>query len=177
MPKRTLWPLLVVLGGAMVFAVVPGFAQTAQSGPGDAGAKPNAASDQDIQMLRQDIRAQRKQITAANMVLTPDEATKFWPIYDQYIQETIKINDVRWALIRDYAANYDTMTDTLAQQLIKKSADVDQQFLALRMKYVPLFEKVISPKKTALWYQIDRRIELMINLQLDSRIPVVNASK
>ena len=109
--------------------------------------------------------------------LDADEATKFWPIYDQYIQETIKIGDVRWALIKDYATNYNTLTDAQAQDFIKKSGAVDQQFTALRLKYVPIFEKVISPKKTALWYQIDRRLDLLINLQLAASIPVVDTTK
>ena len=64
-----------------------------------------------------------------------------------------------------------------AQEYIKRSTAVDQQLLALRMKYVPVFEKVISPKKTALWYQIDRRIDLLISLQLSTRIPVVDTCK
>jgi hypothetical protein len=54
---------------------------------------------------------------------------------------------------------------------------VDQQLLALRMKYVPVFEKVISAKKTALWCQIDRRIDLLINLQFSALIPMVDTSK
>jgi len=54
---------------------------------------------------------------------------------------------------------------------------VDQQLLALRMKYVPVFEKVISPKKVALWFQIDRRIDLLINLQLSAVIPMVDTGK
>ena len=128
-------------------------------------------------MLREDLRAQRKQITAENMNLTADEATKFWPIFDQYRQAAIKINDDRWALIKDYAANYNTMTDAQAQDYIKRSNTIDEQLLALRMKYVPVFEKVISPKKTALWVQIDRRIDLLINLQLSSVIPMVNTKQ
>ena len=88
------------------------FAQEAQSPDKTAEAK---AADLNIQLLREDIRADRKQITAANMTLTPDEATKFWPIYDQYIQETIKINDERWGLMKDYSTNYDKMTDDLAR--------------------------------------------------------------
>jgi hypothetical protein len=91
-------------------------------------------------------------------------------------KEAIKANDDRWALIKDYAANYDTMTDAQAQDYMKRSTAVDQQLLALRMKYVPVFEKVISAKKTALWYQIDRRIDLLINLQLAAVIPVVNTT-
>jgi Spy/CpxP family protein refolding chaperone len=155
------------------------FAQASQNpaAVSDAGAQSNNVRDQDIEMLRADLRSQRKQIIALNMTLTADEATKFWPIFDQYRQEAIKPNDERWALIKEYAANYNTMTDAQAQDYIKRSTAVEQQLLALRMKYVPVLEKVISPKKTALWYQIDRRIDLLINLQLSTLIPMVDTSK
>jgi Spy/CpxP family protein refolding chaperone len=142
-----------------------------------ADAQPNNVTDQDIERLRTNLRAQRKQLTAQNMTLTADEATKFWPIFDQYRQEAIKANDERWALIKEYAANYSTMTDVQAQDYIKRTTAVDQQLLALRMKYVPLLEKVVSPKKAALWYQIDRHIDLLINLQLSTQIPMVDVSK
>jgi len=137
----------------------------------------NNVSDRDIEMLRTDLRAQRKEITAQNMTLTADEATKFWPIFDQYRHEAIKPNDECWALIKDYAANYNTMTDAQAQDYMKRATAVDQQLLELRMKYVPVFEKVISSKKTALWYQIDRHIDLLINLQLSAAIPMVDTRK
>jgi hypothetical protein len=166
----------VVFAGAMALASVPMFGQAAQSVPGSS-AQPHSVTEQDIQMLRADIRAQRKDLTAQNMTLTPDESTKFWPIYDQYMTEVTKIGDTRWALIKDYAANYNTITDAQAQDFINKSGAVDQQFTATRLKYVPIFEKVISPKKAALWYQIDRRLDLLINLQLAALIPVVNTTK
>jgi Spy/CpxP family protein refolding chaperone len=170
MQKRSVVALLVI-ACAMTLANTPMFAQTAPSSP------PHSVTDQDIEMLRADLRAQRKEITAQNMNLTADEATKFWPIFDQYRQEAIKINNDRWALIKDYAANYNTMTDEQAQAYIKRSNAIDEQLMALRMKYVPLFEKVISPRKTALWFQIDRRIDLLINLQLSSSIPMVSTTK
>lgn len=175
MQKRSFVAVLVVASG-LLLSSIPMFAQEAQTGRG-ASAPPHTVTDQDIEMLRADIRAQRKEITAQNMTLTADEATKFWPIFDQYRQEAIKINDDRWALIKEYAANYDTMTDAQAQDYIKRSTAIDQQVLALRMKYVPMFEKVISSKKTALWFQIDRRIDLLINLQLSAAIPMVNPTK
>jgi hypothetical protein len=180
MPKTCIKAVLVVVT-ILFTCTVSMFAQasqtpTAQSVSG-AGAQSNNVTDQDIEMLRKDLRAQRKEITAQNMALTADEATKFWPIFDQYRQEAVKPNDERWALIKDYAANYNTMTDPQAQDYIKRSTAVDQQLLGLRMKYVPMFEKVISPKKTALWYQIDRRIDLLINLQLSAQIPMVDTSK
>src|SRR5579862_2804884 len=75
------------------------------------GGQQAGISDQDIAMLRADLRSKRKQITAQNMNLTTEEATKFWPVYDQYVLATIKQNDARWAMIKDYAANYSGMTD------------------------------------------------------------------
>ena len=148
---------------------------TVQNTP-DADAQSSNVRDQDIEMLRADLRSQRKQITALNLPLTADEATKFWPIFDQYRREAIKPNDERWAIIKDYADNYNTMTDAQAQDYMKRSDAVEEQLLALRRKYVPMFEKVISPKKAALWYQIDRRIDLLINVQLSTVIPMVNSS-
>jgi Spy/CpxP family protein refolding chaperone len=180
MQKKTIKTALVVVCALFVcnLSILAQVAQkpAAQSVSG-AGAQSNNVSDKDIEMLRADLRAQRKQITAQNMTLTADEATKFWPIFDHYRQEAIKPNDERWAVIKDYASNYDTMTDAQAQDYIKRSTAVDQELHALRMKYVPVFEKVISPKKTALWYQIDRRIDLLINLQLSAVIPMVDTGK
>src|SRR5215470_16964416 len=157
---------------AILFSSTVMFGQATQNAPTAASSR--KISDEEIQLMRSDIREHRKKLTAANMTLTPDEATKFWPIYDQYIQETIKVNDQRWALIQEYAVNYSTMTDQLAQDYMTKSSDVDQQLIALRMKYVPIFEKVLSTKKTAQWYQVDRRLELLISTQMGALAPVVS---
>jgi Spy/CpxP family protein refolding chaperone len=173
-------PTILIAVATVLLCSVSMFGQAAhpssQSGPGP-GTQPNSINDKDIEMLRANLRANRKELMAQNMDLTADEATKFWPIFDQYRKEAIKPNDERWALIKEYAANYQTMTDAQAQDYMKRATAVDQQLLALRLKYVPVFEKVTSAKKTALWYQIDRHIDLMINLQLSSMIPMVDTSK
>jgi Spy/CpxP family protein refolding chaperone len=179
MRKKSFNPVLLIVFVLLVcnLSIFAQVSQTpASQGSSGAGASSNNISDKDIEMLRADLRTQRKQIMAQNMTLTADEATKFWPIYDQYRQEAIKANDERWAVIKDYAANYNTITDAQAQDYMKRANAVDEQLLALRMKYVPLFEKVISAKKTALCYQIDRRIDLLINLQLSSVIPMVDTN-
>jgi hypothetical protein len=173
--KRNLIYVLVVVC-LMFVCSASMFGQAGQQSASQTTAtdQPNKASDQDIEMLRANLRQQRKEIVAQNMTLTPDEATKFWPIFDQYRRAAIKPNDERWAVIKDYANNYSTMTDAQAQDYMKRANAVDEQLLALRMNYVPIFEKVISAKKTALFYQIDRRIDLLINLQLSAIIPMVN---
>lgn len=129
--------------------------------------------DQDLQLLRKDLRSMKKQLVAANMQLTDAEAEKFWPAYDQYASETAKIYDARYAIIKEYAENIRQLTDAQAQSLARRGIDLDQAVAQLRVKYFPVFEKVIQGKKTALFFQIDRRLALMIDLQLASEIPLV----
>ena len=142
--------------------------------PSDQNVTPEQVNDANIQLWRQDIRAQRKKIVAANMPLTETEATKFWPLYDRYVGETSKINDARFALIKEYAQNYSNMTDAQADDFIKRWIAFDGDATQVRLKYIPEFEKVISHKKTALFFQIDRRLSMMVELQLASQVPVVN---
>jgi hypothetical protein len=156
--------------GALLLSSVPMFAQGANSGP-------NTATDTDLKLLREDIRSERIRLVAANVPLNDTEATKFWPLYDQYLAEVSKIGDARVALIKEYVQRYNTMTDAQANDLMMRSAAIDQQFPALLTKYVPIFEKVISAKKTVMWYQIDRRLDLLINVELAASIPMVDASK
>jgi hypothetical protein len=132
-----------------------------------------AALDQEIKLLRQDLRADKKAIVAVNMELTDAEAVKFWPVYDAYTLETIKLNDTLQALIKEYALSYETMTDEKAKILTKKTLDLDASVTKLRLKYVPIFNKVISARKTARFMQIDRRIGLLVNIQLAASLPLV----
>lgn len=129
--------------------------------------------DQDVTLLRQDLRSQKKQIIAANLQLTDAEAEKFWPIYDQYTAELVKINDAKYAAIKEYVENYDTMSDDRATALTKQIIGVDEQVAQLRARYVPIVNKVLSGKKTALFFQLDRRLVMLIDVQLATQLPMV----
>jgi len=158
---------LPVLIGTFAFAQQPAPAAPAKQMTAE------EANEADIQLMRQDIRSERKKIVAASLPLTESEATKFWPVYDRYIAEAIKVNDVRFALIKEYAANYKNMTDAQAGSFIRRWLTLDQENTQLRLKYIPEFEKVISPTKTAMFCQIDRRLAMLIELQLASQVPIV----
>ena len=131
-------------------------------------------SEQQIQLLRKDIRDSRRQIVAANLPLTTDESAKFWPVYDQYIGEMIKINDGRYALMKEYVTNYNTMTEDQATTYITRLHDSDKAMIDLRTRYTPNFEKVLSKKKTAMFLQLDRRLQMLVEVQLSSQIPLIN---
>jgi len=130
-------------------------------------------TDEDIQILRKDIRSQRKQIIAANMNLSDSEAEKFWPVYEQYVSDLVKLNGTKYDLIKQYIQTKGALSDTEAEAAVDQWVSVDQSVGELRKKYIPLFRKVLSPKNTALFYQLDRRVQLMIDLQLASSIPMI----
>jgi hypothetical protein len=130
-------------------------------------------SDQDLNLLRKDIRSKRKQLVASNLKMTDTEAAKFWPVYDQYIQELVTINDKKFGLIQQYADNWGKMTNDQALLFSRQWLDMDIQIAQLRQKYVPIVSKVLEGKKTATFFQIDRRIAMMLELQVSSQMPLV----
>ena len=130
-------------------------------------------SDQDLNLLRKDLRAKRKQLIAANLKLTDTEATKFWPVYDQYVTELIAINDKKFGIIQDYADNWGQMTNDQSLLFSRQWLDMDIQTAQLRQKYVPIVAKVLDGKKTATFFQLDRRITMMMELQVASQMPLV----
>ena len=164
----------ICLAGTLLMATMFLGAQQAPAASGtDMSMTEEQVNDANIDLMRKDIRSERKKVVAANMPLTETEATKFWPVYDRYIGETIKVNDVRFALLKEYAKNYNSGTEEQADSFIKRWLALDRDNTELRLKYIPEFEKVISHKKTAMFFQIDRRVSMMIELQLASQVPVV----
>jgi hypothetical protein len=163
--------LLSISMAAIVILTAISSHQSSAQAP--SGPQAQSTVDQDVDLLRKDIRSQKKQIIAANLQLTDKEAEKFWPAYDQYTSELVKINDAKYAAIKDYATNYTTLSDAQATSLTRQIIGVDQSVAQLRLKYVPIFGNVISGKKTALFFQLDRRLVMLIDLQLASQIPMV----
>src|SRR6266576_5968934 len=107
------------------------------------------------------------------MPLTNAEAQKFWPMYEQYNAEKVKINDDKLLVVKDYAANFGNLTDNQAQTLVNKWAQADQSAVQLRTKYILMFQEVLPGKKAALFFQLDRRLAVLLDLQLASEIPFV----
>ena len=130
--------------------------------------------DTDLELLRRDLRAEKKKLIALNVPLTDTEATKFWPVYDEYAVEMSKVYDEFYSIIKEYAANQKTLTDAQASSMINRWATLQIQQAQTQLKYIPLVEKVIPGRKAALFFQIDRRLYSLIDLQVASQIPLVS---
>ena len=106
--------------------------------------------------------------------MTESEAIKFWAVYNKYAEDLREINDEKYRLIKDYAQQYPTMTNEQALIYIRRWLEVDDQVHELRTKYVPTVSQALPGKKAATFFQLDRRISMMIDLQLSSQIPLAH---
>jgi hypothetical protein len=150
--------LLIVISllSAMVFAM-PSFADDL---------------DQYILLLKTDLRADAKDYISKGMVtFTPEEAKRFWPVYDSYMTERAKFLDARLAIIMDYANNYDKMTDAKAEELLNRRFQQLKLKNQLDEKYRPKFAEALSPRRLVRFYQIQQELEVMMELRAISTVP------
>ncbi|MGA7462892.1 MAG: Spy/CpxP family protein refolding chaperone [Candidatus Korobacteraceae bacterium] len=169
-PEETMKKLAIVLvmGASLVFIQSATFAQKSEPSTSE-----SAGIEQDVQLLRSDIRSAKKQIIAENMKLSDAQAGKFWPVYDAYTQENTKLGDSSYALVKEYAQNYENMTGAQADSLVEKMARLDVQTATLRQEWIPRFRKVLTGKQAALFFQLDRRINLLLDVQFAANIPTI----
>lgn len=172
--KRTLAVLSLVAGTLLLWSSRT-MAQTGNAAQAPSAAPAQSGIDRDIQMLRQDLRSKKKQTIAANLQLTDAQATKFWPVYDQYVEELTKINNEKYAVIKEYADAWGNMKDDQALSLINRALAVEEKVAQLRIKYVPIFTKVVSGSTVATFFQIERRVQALVDLQLSAQLPLVQA--
>jgi hypothetical protein len=134
-------------------------------------------TDEDITLLRQDLRAKKMQVIGLNMSLSEAEGEKFWPIYNHYVKDLQGVNDQKYALLKQYAETWATMSDQDALIYVRSWLEVDGQAQALRLKYVPVVSQVLPGRKAATFFQLDRRLNMIVDLQLFSQIPLAHVKE
>lgn len=165
--------LIGIWGGAA--RRLPAQADNGAQAPSAGTQENRPITDQDIELLRKDLRSQKKQLVAANLKLTDAQATRFWPVYDQYIAEQTRIHDQKYSLIKEFATSWGSITDAQALDMTKRMLAVDEQVTQLRIKYVPGFLNVLPGRLVATFFQIDRRLQMMVDLQLMSQLPLIQS--
>jgi len=126
------------------------------------------------ELLRADLKAKKVAIVTGAMQLTDAQSQIFWPIYRKYDAELTTFNDQRIALIRDYAENFDKMTDSKADFLTKEVFSLLGKRLKLQEKYYGEFSKALGAILAAKFMQVERQINALIDLQIASELPLIN---
>jgi hypothetical protein len=134
-------------------------------------------TDEDIALLRRDLRAMKMQVIGQNMSLSDTEAYKFWPIYNHYVKDLQEVNNQKYALLKQYAEMWETMSDEDAMIYVRHWLEADGQAQALRLKYVPVVSQVLPGRKAATFFQLDRRLNMIVDLQLFSQIPLAHVKE
>jgi hypothetical protein len=132
------------------------------------------AQEAKLPVLLDTIRANRKAMIAASLNLTPDEATRFWPIYDRYQQEVNPIGDRIGALVQEYISNYGTLSNERAAQLMEDYLAAEADRLKVRRSFIAEFLKVVPGRTMARFYQIENKMDAILRYDLASTIPVVD---
>ena len=169
MNLKTLAVVLLLSAGAMPVA----HAQTSASDA--AVAAPDKLTAADLADLRAELSSSKKQLTASTLTLSDAEATRFWPVYDQYAAEQAKIRDGQATLLAEYVNTYGKYDDKAATSFIARWLDIDAKTTALRARYVPIVGKVLPGVKAATFFQIDRRISMAIDLKVASELPLLQS--
>jgi len=157
------WALLIVTALMVVVVAFPIPART-QDKPAD-----------NMQVLREKVKADKKLVVATNMGLTESEAKGFWPVYEEYQKDLATINQRMAKLIESYAADYraNTLTDEKAKKLIDEFVAIEQAEAGLKASYVPKLNKVLPPKKVARYLQIENKIRAVVKYELAAGVPLV----
>jgi len=128
-----------------------------------------------MQILLDKVKADKKLVVAKNMQLSDAESKAFWPIYDAYQKDLMKLDERMAKMIGSYAQAYNSgsMTDQQAHTLINEAIDIDAAEAALRKSYVPKLNKALPAKKVARYLQLENKIRAVIRVELADRIPLV----
>jgi len=164
--------LLVValICGTAVF-VGPARSQNAQQTPPANNAGNAPANNMDI--VRQQIQADKKSFVAQNMQLTQSEANAFWPVYDALQKGLVALGDRVAADVNEYAANYQTLSDPTAKKLTEDYLAIQSDRVNLLRSYLPKFRAVLSEKKVARYYQLENKAYAIVLYDAMKQIPLV----
>lgn len=134
-------------------------------------------TDDLIELVKSDIKTNSKAIITQEMNFTSAESEIFWPIYREYEHEKDKLSDKRVATIKEFAANYDSLTNKKADELMKSTFSFMEDRLALNKKYYKKFAEALSPTLAAKFMQLENELQLVIDLNIVSMLPYVKKSE
>lgn len=153
---------------AAVLSAGAGSAQT-QTDP----AKARADVDKTIELMRKDVRAEKADIIGKTMKLDATQAATFWPIYKQYEAEAQALGNERLAIIQDLSEFFDSLDDAKAKALLERSMALEEKKVALMKKYKDEMLKALPAKTVARFFQVDSRLNKVVDLTVSSEIPLV----
>lgn len=171
--------MAILAGAALLLAGTPRAARAQSSADQAAQASANPAMnmspeelDATLERARADLRANKIDLINKNMNFSGQQARDFWPVYNQYEAELMKLNDQKMVLVKEYAGSAGTLSDEQAKSMTTKWFDLQAKQLDLQKDYYGKFSDKITPKVATRFFQLEHRINLLTDLALASQLPV-----
>ena len=152
---------ITLFAAALILLISPVFAQSI---------------DDYLEVARDVLNTEKKAVVAEVMALSDAESGPFWEMYNEYNAELYKVHTKRVNIIKDFAENYETMTDEKADALWTSSMAFQSELLSLNKSYYKKFKKILPAGKAAMYFQLENKIAAMINAELAEGIPLVETN-
>ncbi|MGP0020183.1 MAG: hypothetical protein ACLPHP_16555 [Candidatus Sulfotelmatobacter sp.] len=127
--------------------------------------------DSTIAVVRANMQADRTTLITTGMNFNDKDGAAFWPIYKQYQYERSKLDDGRVAVIKEYAQKYPSLTDAEAKAMAEQMLEYDARLADLKKKYYRKFNKVLPALTVTKFFQLERRVDLMMDMQVEASLP------
>ena len=127
--------------------------------------------DSRIALVRANMLEGRTAIITAGMNFNDKDGAAFWPVYREYEQERSKVDDRRAAVIKQYTQKYPNLSDAEAKAMADEMLDCESRLAELKKEYYKKFNKVLSAFTVTKFFQLDRRVDLMMDMQVEASLP------
>jgi hypothetical protein len=127
--------------------------------------------DSTIALVRANMQADRTALITAGMNFNDKDGAAFWPIYQQYQIERSRLDDRRAAVIKQYTQKYPKLSDAEAKSMADEMLDCEYRLAELKKKYYKKFNKVLPALTVTTFFQLDRRVDLMMDMQVEASLP------
>jgi hypothetical protein len=150
------------------------FVTALAAAPLHAQSKPPAAFTDNMQILREKLKADKKLLVAANMQLTEAEAKKFWPVYEAYQKELHILNDQIAMLLVGYAQEFKagTLTDAKATALLDQALAIEEAELKSKRALVKKVRAVLPGIKATRYVQIENKVRALVKYEIAGEVPL-----
>jgi hypothetical protein len=125
-----------------------------------------------IEIVKSQVKTNRQALVAENLMLSESESELFWPVYRDFHMERDLLVDRRIKILRDFRDNFDGLRDAQATQMLDDYLALQEDFLKLRKQYLKKFRRVLSDKKTLRYYQIENKLDMIIEYELSQVVPL-----
>ncbi|WP_297792846.1 hypothetical protein [uncultured Eudoraea sp.] len=132
--------------------------------------------DDYLEVVREVLNTEKKAAVAETMALSDSESGAFWSLYNEYNSKLYQVHTDRVNIIKDFAASYESMTDEKADALVNRSLAYQTKLLKLNKSYYKKFKKILPASKAALYFQLESKIDDLVNASLALEIPLVNTN-